>query len=183
MGDRPYFPNFAIPAGAEEAITRLLDQQFGPGRAQLRGVSTTRADTSDEYHEIQLREKPEDPNTHSNYGAFLMDIKGDREGAERAYRKAIELDENHASALGNLASFWCEMWELLVIASVTPSLSGRASFLPSYLVANTRAMVLRLALSTPHPTHLPKPDSPLSRHLPKYPRRFITLMRPSTPAR
>jgi len=104
MGDRPFFPSFAIPAGAEEAITRLLDQQLGPGRAQLRGVSTNRADTSDEYHEIQLQEKPEDPNTHSNYGAFLMDIKGDQEGAERAYRKAIELDENHANALGNLAN-------------------------------------------------------------------------------
>src|SRR5215211_7665710 len=32
---------------------------------------------------------------------------------------------------GELASFWCEMWELLVIASVTPSRLGRTSFLPS----------------------------------------------------
>jgi len=104
IGDRPFFPNFAIPAGSQEAITRVLDQHFGPGRAQLRGIATNRSDASDEYHQIQLREKPEDPNTHSNYGAFLMDVKGDREGAERAYRKAIELDENHANALGNLAN-------------------------------------------------------------------------------
>ncbi len=31
----------------------------------------------------------------------------------------------------SLASFWCEMWELLVIASVTPSRLGRTSCLPS----------------------------------------------------
>jgi Flp pilus assembly protein TadD len=38
-----------------------------------------------------------------------MDIKGDREGAERAYRKAIELDENHAISLGNLANvLWAQ---------------------------------------------------------------------------
>jgi Flp pilus assembly protein TadD len=104
IGDRPFLPNVAFPAGAQETIMRLLNQQFGPGRAQLRGLSTNRADASDEYHQIQLREKPEDPNTHSNYGAFLVDVKGDREGAERAYQKAIELDANHVNALGNLAN-------------------------------------------------------------------------------
>lgn len=104
IGDRPFFPTFAIPADAQESITRLLDEQFGPGRAQLRGMSTGRFGASDEYHETQLREKPEDPNTHSNYGAFLVDVNGDLEGAERAYRKAIELDGNHVNALGNLAN-------------------------------------------------------------------------------
>jgi hypothetical protein len=108
IGDRPFFPHCAIPTGAQEAITRLLDQQFGPGRAQLRGMSTSRADASDEYHQIQLREKPKDPNAHSNYGAFLKDMNGDQEGAERAYRKAIELDDNHVNALGNLANV---LWE------------------------------------------------------------------------
>jgi Flp pilus assembly protein TadD len=108
IGDRPFLPNFAIPAGAQEAITRVLDQRFGPGGARLVGISTSRADQSDEYHETQLREKPEDPSTHSNYGAFLMDKKGDLEGAERAYRMAIELDDNHVNALGNLANL---LWE------------------------------------------------------------------------
>jgi Flp pilus assembly protein TadD len=108
IGNRPLLPNFAMPVAAQEAITRLLDQQFGPGRAQLRGLSISRSDTSDEYHETQLREKPEDPNTHSNYGAFLQDVKGDLEGAERAYRKAVELDDNHVNALGNLANL---LWE------------------------------------------------------------------------
>lgn len=108
IGDRPFLPNFTIPAVAQDAVMRLLDQQFGPGRAQLRGLSISRSDASDEYHETQLREKPDDPNTHSNFGAFLQDVKGDLEGAERAYRKAIELDDNHVNALGNLANL---LWE------------------------------------------------------------------------
>lgn len=61
IGDRPFLPNFAIPAGGQEAIMRLLDQQFGPGRAQFVGMSTTRADPSNEYHETQLREKQKIP--------------------------------------------------------------------------------------------------------------------------
>src|SRR5215213_8416387 len=46
--------------------------------------------------------------------------------------------------------------------------------------ASVRAMTSRLDVRTPHPTHLPKPSSPLSRHLPRYSRRFMTLMRPSS---
>ena len=107
LGDRPFAPMFALPEVARTAITRLLDEQFGPGRAQLVGMSMVRSDSSDEYHEIQLREKPGDPNVHTNYGAYLKDKKGDLEGAEREYRKAIELDGNFAAALGNLANlFW-----------------------------------------------------------------------------
>src|SRR5215208_1419886 len=48
--------------------------------------------------------------------------------------------------------------------------------------ASFRAMTSTLDVRTPHPTHLPKPSSPLSRHLPRYSRRFMTLMRPSMPA-
>ena len=66
-----------LPQGASDAITKLLDEQFGPGRGQLVGISTVRSDSSDEYHAIQLRDKADDPNTHSNYGAFLDDKKGD----------------------------------------------------------------------------------------------------------
>jgi Tfp pilus assembly protein PilF len=83
---------------------QLLDQHFGPGRSQLRSFSMARADQSDEYHQTQLREKPDDPNTHSNYGAYLQNKKGDLEGAEREYQKAIDLDGNHVNALGNLAN-------------------------------------------------------------------------------
>jgi Flp pilus assembly protein TadD len=106
--NRPFIPTFAIPAIAREAITPPLDKQFGPGRARLVQIATGRADASDDYHKTQLREKPEDASTHSNYGTFLKDNKGDLEGAEREYRRAIELDGNHVNALGNLANL---LWE------------------------------------------------------------------------
>ena len=112
IGNRPFLPRFAIPAfipeSGRETIMRLLDRQFGPGRAKLRGISTFRANASDDYHETQLREKPEDPGTHSNYGNFLKEKKGDLIGAEREYRRAIDLDGNHFNALGNLANL---LWE------------------------------------------------------------------------
>ena len=66
---------------------------------------TVRADESDEYHETQLREKPEDASAHSNYGVFLKDKKGNLQSAERKYRKAIDRDGNHVDTLGNLANF------------------------------------------------------------------------------
>jgi tetratricopeptide (TPR) repeat protein len=108
IGDRPFVPKFAFPEAGREAITRLLDEQFGPGRARLVSMSTARADPSDEYHETQLREKPEDPGAHSNYGVYLKEKKGDLEGAEREYRRAIELNGNHVNGLGNLANL---LWE------------------------------------------------------------------------
>jgi Flp pilus assembly protein TadD len=108
LGNRPFFPSFAIPAPVLDAVTRLLDEQFGPGRAQLRQMAAVRAEPTDEYHETQLREKPDDASTHSNYGAFLKDKKGDAEGAEREYRRALDLDSKHVNALGNLANL---MWE------------------------------------------------------------------------
>jgi len=104
VGDRPFLPTFAIPKGFEKTINQLLNEQFGPGRARLVQMASGRFDSSDEYHEIQLREKPADPNTHSNYGVFLLEKKGDLEGAEREYRKAIELNGKHVNALGNLAN-------------------------------------------------------------------------------
>ena len=112
MGDRPFLPKFAIPAPAREAITQLLDQQIGSGRARFVGMSTGRVDSSsEEYHKIQLREKPNDPITYTNYGVFLKERKSDLEGAERAYRKALELNPNHVSAIGNLANLLREKGE------------------------------------------------------------------------
>jgi Flp pilus assembly protein TadD len=67
-----------------------------------------RSEPTEEYHQLQLREKPSDPNIHSNYGAFLKDKRGDDAGAERAYAKALELDPNHVNALGNLGNL---RWE------------------------------------------------------------------------
>ncbi|HKY54770.1 MAG TPA: hypothetical protein VJM08_10715, partial [Anaerolineales bacterium] len=102
LGERPFMPTFSISTWAREAVTQLLDQQFGPGRARLKGLTTVRAEASEEYHLLQLREKPTDPGTHSNYGVFLKEKKKDLVGAEREYQKAIELDGNHVNALGNL---------------------------------------------------------------------------------
>src|SRR5215211_188743 len=48
--------------------------------------------------------------------------------------------------------------------------------------ATVWAMVPRLAVRTPQPTHLSNPSSPRSRQQPRYWRRFMTLMRPSIPA-
>jgi len=108
LGNRPFMPEFAFPPQARETIRRLLDQQFGPGRAQLRQMASMRSEPTEEYHHLQLREKPVDPNTHSNYGAFLKDKRGDDAGAQRAYAKALELDQNHVNALGNLGNL---RWE------------------------------------------------------------------------
>ena len=108
IGSRPLFPTFAIPWSAEQTFRKILDDQFGPGRAQLRTISTGRFDPSDEFYEIQLREKPNDASTHSNYGVYLKDKKGDLEGAEREYRKAIAIDGDHVNAIGNLANLVLE---------------------------------------------------------------------------
>ncbi|MBI4260685.1 MAG: tetratricopeptide repeat protein [Actinobacteria bacterium] len=101
---RPFFPSFVVPKGMEEAIKRLLDDQFGPGRAQLVGLTGARAEASNDYHRLQVREKQSDPSVHSNYGAFLADQRRDLEGAEKQYRRALELDPSHVNALGNLAN-------------------------------------------------------------------------------
>jgi len=108
IGNRPFLPKFAIPEGFGETITQLLDNDFAPGRVRLVQFTTARFDASDQYHETQLREKPEDPNVHSNYGVFLREKKRDIEGAAREYRRAIELDGKHVNALGNLANL---AWE------------------------------------------------------------------------
>jgi Flp pilus assembly protein TadD len=97
-------PEFAFPPPFRNVLVRLLDEQFGLGRAQLRSMPSARAEATDEFHQLQIREKPTDPSAHSNYGAFLKDKRGDSSGAERAYAKALELDPGHVNALGNLAN-------------------------------------------------------------------------------
>jgi len=108
LGNEPISPAFAIPPLMGDWMRQFLEERFGPGRYQLVGMATARSEPTDEYHETQLREKPNDANTHSNYGAFLKDEKGDAEGAEREYRRALDLEPKHVNALGNLANL---MWE------------------------------------------------------------------------
>lgn len=105
---RAFVPKFLMPEGAREPIIRLLDRELGPGPHRCVGTSFARSYPSDDYHETLLREKPDDPNVHSSYGAFLKEKNGDLEGAEREYRKALELDRNHVHALRSLALL---LWE------------------------------------------------------------------------
>lgn len=126
LGDRPFIPEFAFPAEGREAIEQLLDQQFGRGRAQLRQLALGRSESTEEYHQLQLREKPNDPNTHSNYGAFLKDQMDDHAGAERAYVRALALDQSHVNALGNLANLKWEQGETVAAETLyRRALEGR----------------------------------------------------------
>ena len=72
-------------SAADGAISNLLDDHFGPGKSRMVQFATARSEPTDEFHKIQLRDKPNDPNTHSNYGAFLQDKKQDLKGAEKAF--------------------------------------------------------------------------------------------------
>jgi len=103
-----FVPTFSTTPDFPAGLMQILDEQFGPGRHRVRAVSFVRADESDEYHEVQLREKPNDASTHSNYGAFLKELKKDLVGAEREYRWALDLDPRHANALNNLGFL---LWE------------------------------------------------------------------------
>jgi Tfp pilus assembly protein PilF len=58
---------------------------------------------TEEFHREQLKSKPNDPNTHNNYGAFLANVRKDFDRAMRAYRTALDLDQDHSLALGNYA--------------------------------------------------------------------------------
>lgn len=102
LDGRPFVPR-ALSDGDDDAIRGLLDDHFGEGQGVLRGFTTVRMEASEEYHQTQLREKPEDPNVHSNYGAFLADA-GQQEEAEAHYRIALGIQSDHANALGNLAN-------------------------------------------------------------------------------
>src|SRR5205823_1594933 len=83
-------------------------KKIGIDPSRLRSVSTVRAEATDEFHNTQLREKPDDPNVHVSYGAYLSSQKRDNVGAERAYRRALELNPKDVNALGNLALLFVE---------------------------------------------------------------------------
>lgn len=105
---KPHVAAVGIPAFAEQSIQRLVEDHFGPGGGVVRSMSMARSATSEEEHKARISEKPDDPNLHSNYGAYLHDKKNDSEGAEREYRKAIAIDSEHVNALGNLANLVAE---------------------------------------------------------------------------
>ncbi|MBA3688729.1 MAG: tetratricopeptide repeat protein [Chloroflexi bacterium] len=86
----------------------MIDEQFGPGGGRLVSMSTARFGATDAFHETQVREKPGDANVHSNFGAYLKEKKADVVGAEREYRKALQIEPNHVNALGNLANLLSE---------------------------------------------------------------------------
>jgi Tfp pilus assembly protein PilF len=69
----------------------------------LRQFAFAYAWPTDEYHAIQLEDNPENPETHSNYGVYLLDKKNDVDGAERAFREALAIDPAYVNAIGNLA--------------------------------------------------------------------------------
>lgn len=102
--NRPFMPTFALPVGVDTMVKDLLNKQFGPGGARMISLGAGRAVATSEYHHTQLRDKPNDPDTYSNYGAFLLDVEKDLDGAESAYRKALAIDPKHVNALGNLAN-------------------------------------------------------------------------------
>ena len=104
---RPFRPKFMAPPVAGE-LKRILDAQFGAGKWSVRQAVAAQSLPTDDYHATQLRDKPNDASTHSNYGVHLKDAKSDAAGSERAYRRALELDPEHTNALGNLAIIYRE---------------------------------------------------------------------------
>ena len=106
----PMTMGMPIPDGMKRQMEELLKRQFPQG-AVFKQFSAVRTDGSREYHNLQLKDKPNDPNTHCNYAAFLQNNEKDFRGAELAYRKAIALDDKHANALGNLANLKADRGE------------------------------------------------------------------------
>lgn len=111
LGELPYVPKFMVPVEMEDAVAKLLRDQFPQG-AQLRSFSTMRAPSTEADHLVQVREKPNDPNVHNNYGTYLRDVAKDDSRAEQAYLRALELDPDHSNALGNLANVLWDRGEL-----------------------------------------------------------------------
>jgi Flp pilus assembly protein TadD len=109
-GDARLPSALAIPM--QDVVKDLLDKQFGPGQWTSKGFAVGRSEATEEFHRTQLKEKPNDPNSHSNFGAYLADVKKDPVGAERAYRRALELDPTHINALGNLSNVLAARGEL-----------------------------------------------------------------------
>lgn len=103
FGDGPMSIGMPIPDDAKAALAKVLAEQH-PGGAQLVQFASARFNDSEEFHRLQLRDKPLDPNVHCNYGNFLLSQRKDPHGAENAYRRALELAPRHVNSIGNLAN-------------------------------------------------------------------------------
>lgn len=109
VGNAPVPDHLVLSVKMREVMNKIADDQFGTGRWRVGAHSFSRADfLSEEYHKIQLREKPNASWVHLNYGNFLKDQKSDLVGAEREYRRALELDPKNIGTMGNLANL---LWE------------------------------------------------------------------------
>lgn len=102
--DQEYLPPFLDLDGMLlRHLKAELDEQGKPKPIQLRGVSGAMVVNSAEYFHLALEEKPNDPSILSNYGNWLKD-RGELDGAEVAYRKALASDDAFANAHNNLAN-------------------------------------------------------------------------------
>jgi Tfp pilus assembly protein PilF len=101
--DRDYLPAIVDMHGVKlPPLKRAVDEQGRPRAIQLVGVSGGSFDPSEGFFKKALAEKPNDASTLSNYGNFLR-ARHDIDGAEAAYKAAIDADPSHASAHGNYA--------------------------------------------------------------------------------
>ena len=87
----------------DPSLTNHLEKAGFSGGTLKQVVHVRSAETRQE-HELRIREEPHNPVYLSNFGAFLIDREGDAPAAERAYRRALEIDPAYASAMGNLAN-------------------------------------------------------------------------------
>jgi Tfp pilus assembly protein PilF len=101
--DRDYLPAFIDMYGVKlPPLKREVDEQGRPKAIQLTAVSGASFDSSEDFFKKALAEKPNDASTLSNYGNFLR-ARHDIDGAEAAYKAAIDADPSHAAAHGNYA--------------------------------------------------------------------------------
>jgi Flp pilus assembly protein TadD len=83
-------------------IAEMMKKLSLPGHP-TGNFTTMRSASSEAELRARIREKPDDASNHNNYGAYLRDVTKDDARAEQEYLRALELDPDHAPALGNLA--------------------------------------------------------------------------------
>ena len=96
--------SLSYPSQLSKETQILIEKKFGIGFSNLKMTSMTmyRGAATEEEHKARLRDDPNNPNTHNDYGNFLKK-KGDIEGAKREYQEAVDLSPNHPTFLSNLA--------------------------------------------------------------------------------
>lgn len=98
---------FGLPPSLRQAFQQILDEQFPQG-AEIRSFSSVYKNPSHEIFRAKLKESPDDPNIHYNYGVFLH-AEGDTKRVKYRYLEALKRDPTHVNAIGNLANLaWKE---------------------------------------------------------------------------